>query len=401
MSDRLSAHRVTGAAPSRPVGRPLDARVLGGFAGAEELWADVLAGDGAATFFSSHAWQSAWWRHHGGGRRLLLVAVRRDDRPAGIGPFLVSRAGGCTVVRFVGAGASDYADLLVNEAVATRREVVFATLDAVRARLPDAVLDLEEVPERSGTVELVARWAAERGYRLHRAVQDRCPYQRLPVDERLLEASFSQSTRRQDRKNIRALQQLGPLRLVAAGAEADGLPALVDVMAEVEAEHPAADRRTVAWQGARRAFLTDVLEAAAAAGRLWLSGLWVGETMVAYSVAFRHGDVLYGYLQAYRQQYVRYGPGTVLLLHLQREAIRQGVRTLDYLRGAEPYKVRWQSGVGVNHRLVLRPGAAVPAARVAALGYLARAFWRTALREVPAVRRPVDGARRLLRAAHR
>src|SRR6266568_2262464 len=132
MSDRLSAHRVAGAAPSRPVGRPLDTRVLGGFAGAEGLWADVLAGDGAATFFSSHAWQSAWWRHHGVGRRLLLVAVRRGDRPAGIGPFLVSRAGGCTVVRFVGAGASDYADLLVNEAVATRREVVFATLDAVR-----------------------------------------------------------------------------------------------------------------------------------------------------------------------------------------------------------------------------------------------------------------------------
>jgi CelD/BcsL family acetyltransferase involved in cellulose biosynthesis len=409
------------AAPSPPAVRPLDTRVLGGFAGAEGLWADVLAGDGAATFFAGHAWQSAWWRHHGVGCRLLLVAVHRGERPAGIGPFLVSRAAGCTVVRFVGSGVSDYADVLVNETVATRREVVFAALDAVRARHPDAVLDLEQVPEHGGTVGLVAEWAAARGYRLHRAVQDRCPYQRLPADEAVLEAGFSQSTRRQDRRNRGALRRLGPVRLLAFGAEAGvcgagasgagacggeaagpgGLAALVDTMAEIEAEHPAADRRTAAWQNARRAFLTDALSGAAAAGELWLSGLWVGETMVAYSVAFRHGDVLYGYVQAYRRRFARYGPGSVLLLHLQREAVRHGIRTLDYLRGPEPYKMRWQSGVGLNHRLLLRPSAAGPGARAAALGYLVRAFWPTALRELPAARRAVHAVRGLLRPAHR
>ena len=243
MADRV-------AEPTRERATPpaaADTQLLPGFGGAEQTWAGVLAGDRAATFFASHAWQSAWWRHYGGGRRPLLVLVTRAGQPAGIGPFMVGRAAGGRVVRFVGTGASDYSDLLVDERVASRREVVFAALDAVRARFPDAVLDLEQVPERTGTVDLLAEWAATRDYELRRRPQEVCPYQRLPADEAELAAGLSQSTRRQDRKNTRALGQLGPVRLVATGMEADGLPGLVATMAEIERAHPAARRRVNSW----------------------------------------------------------------------------------------------------------------------------------------------------------
>ena len=384
------------AAAVRPV-RPaaLDTRVLAGYRGAEGIWAEVLAGDGAATFFASHAWQSAWWRHYSRGRRLLLVLVIRAGRPAGIGPFTVGRSFGGTVVRFAGTGASDYSDLVVNERIASRREVVFAALDAVRARCPDAVLDLEQIPERGGTASLLAEWAATRDYELRGRPQEVCPYQRLPDDVAGLDASMSQSTRRQDRKNTRALQRLGPVRLVASGMEADGLSAVVEAMAEIERAHPAARRRVNSWQGRRGAFLADVLPAAAAAGQLWLSGLWVGDTLVAYSVAFQQSSVLYGYLQGYRQEYAQYGPGTILMLHLQREAVRRRIRILDYLRGAESHKVRWQTGAEVNHRLLLRPFSAGPAGWLAGVAHLASTGWRDSLRNVPGLRRARDHARQL------
>ena len=372
-----------------------DTRVLPGYRGAEAVWAEVLAGDRAATFFASHGWQSAWWRHYGRGRRLLLVLVSRAGRPAGIGPFMVGRSFGGTVVRFVGTGASDYHDLLVNERIASRREVVFAALDAVRGRFPAAVLDLEQVPERSGTVGLLAEWAATRDYELRRRPQEVCPYQRLPADLATLDAGLSQSTRRQDRKNLQALRRLGQVRLVASGLEREGMAGIVGSMAEIERAHPAARRRVNSWQGRHAAFLADVLAAAAAGGQLWLSGLSVGGTLVAYSVAFQQNNVLYGYLQGYRREYAQYGPGTLLLLHLQREAVRRGIHTLDYLRGAEAHKVRWQTGAELNHRLLLRPFAAGPVGWLAGLAHLAGTGWRDTLRDVPGLRRARDQAREL------
>ena len=371
------------------------------FAGTEAVWRDVLAGDPAATFFSGHAWQSAWWRHFGDRLGLLLVVAAQAGRPAGIGPFAVGRCAGGTVVRFVGTGLSDYGDLIVDERVASRRDVVFAVLDAVRDRLPGAVLDLEQVPDRSGTVGLLAEWAAARGYRLWRFPQDRCPYQRLPPDVGLFDARRSQSTRRQDRRNSRALERLGPVWLVASGMEAGGLPALVEALAAVERAHCAAGRRINSFEGSRGAFLADGMSAAAAAGQLWLSGMSVGPTLVAYSVAFEQGGVLYGYLQGYRREYANYGPGTILLLHLQREAIRRGIHTVDYLRGAEPYKLRWQTGIGVNYRLLLRPAAAGPVARLAGLAHLLCSCWRDALPQPPVLRPALDRARRLSPNRHR
>jgi CelD/BcsL family acetyltransferase involved in cellulose biosynthesis len=400
---------------------PLVTRVLTAFADAEPVWRQVLGADRTATFFSGHVWQSAWWRHHGEGHRLLLVAVLRAGRPAGLGPFMVGSSAGGSVVRFVGTGLSDYGDLIVDERIASRREVVFAALDAVRARCPEAVLDLEQVPDRSGTVGLLAGWAAERGYRLRCRVQQRCPYQRLPSDADLLDAGRSQSSRRQGRRNTRALERLGPLRLVAYGLEAGlqaglqagqeaglqggqagaDLAAAVRAMADVERAHPAAERRVNSFEGSRGRFLTDVLAGAAEAGQLWLSGLWVGSTLVAYSVAFEQGGVLYGYLQGYRREYANYSPGTILLLHLQREAIRRRIHTVDYLRGAESYKLRWQTGTAVNRRVLLRPTAVGPVARLTGLAHLVGSCWRDILGDVPGLRGARDHARRLGSAAAR
>jgi CelD/BcsL family acetyltransferase involved in cellulose biosynthesis len=380
----------------RQAAAALDTRILLDLVGAEPLWTDVLAGDSAASFFAGHAWQSAWWGHQPAGG-LLLVLVLRAGQPAGIGPFVVGRSAGATVVRFVATGVSDYGDIIVDERVAARRDVVFAALDAVRARLSDAVLDLEQVPGRSGTARLVAEWAASRGYRLRRDAQDRCPYQRLPPEVDSIDAGLSQSTRRQERRNLRRLADIAPVRLIASGAEAAGMDVLLPAMAEVERAHPAAGRRTNNWAGDRGRFLAEVLASAAATGQLWLSALWVGPTLIAYSVAFERAGVLHGYLQGYRHEYADYGPGTILLLHLQREAVRRGIHTLDYLRGAEPYKLRWQTGVDFNHRLLLRPPAG-PVPRLAGAYYLLQSRCQDTLRRTPAVRGARERARRLASA---
>ena len=400
MKNRTARSPVTADGPPRPpavdtaAGAGLSIRVLTDFAAAAGLWDRLTAGDSTATFFSGHAWQSAWWHHYGQANQLLLVVVERTGRPVGMGSFMLTRTVGGGIVRFVGTGLSDYGDLLVDEQVTSRRSVVFAALDAVRQYCPHALFDLEQVPGRSGTATLVVEWAVSRGYRHRRYPQETCPFQRLPTDPQLLDAGLSQSTRRQERRNTKALGALGPVRLVASAASTAELDVLVATMAAIEREHPAAQQRMNSWQGDRGRFLTDVLAAAAASGQLWLSGLWVGETLVAYSVAFESGGVLYGYLQGYRQDYASYGPGTTLLLHLQRSAIRHGIHTFDFLRGGESYKLRWQTGVGLNERLLLAPAAAGPLVVVATVVHLVHVRWRHVLRAIPGLRRARHHLRR-------
>ncbi len=41
----------------------------------------------------------------------------------------------------------------------------------------------------------------------------------------------------------------------------------------------------------------------------------------------------------------RYSPGLLLLHHRIEQAIREGLRTIDLLQGAQPYKLAWSSEV--------------------------------------------------------
>lgn len=85
-----------------------------------------------------------------------------------------------------------------------------------------------------------------------------------------------------------------------------------------------------------------LFEHAHRAGLLWLDLLWLGESPVTGLLAFidRPRGWFDFYVTGFDTRFAALSPGTVIVAHSLRAAIREGFRTFDFLRGDEPYKRR-------------------------------------------------------------
>jgi len=75
-------------------------------------------------------------------------------------------------------------------------------------------------------------------------------------------------------------------------------------------------------------------------GCLWLDILWDRDTPITGLLAFldRKRRSFCFYITGFDERYAALSPGTVIIAHAIREAIRNGYRVFDFLRGDEPYK---------------------------------------------------------------
>ena len=76
------------------------------------------------------------------------------------------------------------------------------------------------------------------------------------------------------------------------------------------------------------------------AGCLWLDILWDRDAPITGLLAFldRERRSFCFYITGFDKRYAALSPGTVIVAHAIREAIGNGYRVFDFLRGDEPYK---------------------------------------------------------------
>ena len=78
-----------------------------------------------------------------------------------------------------------------------------------------------------------------------------------------------------------------------------------------------------------------------------------GETRAAL-YGFRHGDRFAFYQAGYDPDWRQRSVGTVLLGHIVQRCFAEGVAEYDFLRGSEPYKLKWANGARQTVRLRAR-----------------------------------------------
>src|SRR5206468_3397596 len=76
-------------------------------------------------------------------------------------------------------------------------------------------------------------------------------------------------------------------------------------------------------------------------GSLRLHALRLDGRTVASLYCFAQAGVGYYYLGGFDPDLARRSVGTLLTAHAMEEAVREGCREFDFLRGREPYKYRW------------------------------------------------------------
>ncbi|WP_437726776.1 GNAT family N-acetyltransferase [Sorangium sp. So ce861] len=297
-----------------------------------EPWSALWERCPAATVFQRPEWLIPWCRELGP-EEVLALAFRSEQGLVGLAPLAIHHYGGERLVALLGAGITDYNDVLAapgyERAVA---DAVLAYLDE-RADAWD-VADLHDLRGSSPlfAAEAPAGWSDE--IEKHEA----CPRVTIPEGAGPDEL-FSPGMRARVSRARKRLAKAGALRVdVADGSSVDEL--LEALFANHRARWVSRGEGGVLDE-ALRPFHRAVAQGLCARGALRLFGLRLDGRVIAslYGLVERGG--MASYITGFDPEFAWYSPGLVMLASAIEHAAAEGARTVDFLRGREPYKYEW------------------------------------------------------------
>jgi CelD/BcsL family acetyltransferase involved in cellulose biosynthesis len=310
-------------------------RTIEAFESLESEWNLLVEAMPRPSPYLLHGWLAEWWRHFGAGAELAVVIARRDGGLVGAAPLFVRRSGGVRVARFLGGNESALADLLLaaGEERSTGRLLVDEML-----RQPFDYADLFGVPEGSvlavsGGPPLIERIAA--------------PV--LVMDDGWDAAYMAKSgpkyghQRREDRRRLRRLGEVGAVEFVLAETREELEPLLEEAFRlHALRWRRRRDESTFGTEAGHR-FERAALRRLAGDGCLRMVLMRVGGRPTAFVYFF----VLHGVMVVHRLGFdpalARYGPGRAATLEALRRASDEGLTRVEFLGGADPYKLELAS----------------------------------------------------------
>jgi CelD/BcsL family acetyltransferase involved in cellulose biosynthesis len=347
--------------------------------------------------FLSWEWLEAWWRAFGG-RRTPWILEARDGRGALAGLLLLAGGAGPLGVRrwrLLGNGVTgaDGLDALARpeDAAAVRAALARALADAAE---PWDVLDLEDLPCGSPTVQAIRRAAAACGAQVTVERGFACPGFAL---RGTFEAHLARVRRRETYgRRVRWLARQPGFRVTVATTPEETPAALEDLLRLHRLRWEREGGSDGIPPGPVEAFHREVAPRLAARGWLRLYTLRVGGAAIASVYGLEVGRRFFYYQSGYDPAWSARSPGVVLVGRTIADAYARGLTDYDFLRGSEAYKLDWASDRRETcslrvHAPSLRAGAAA----------LAREAWRGArgVAKAMAPERVWEALRRVRRGA--
>ena len=294
-----------------------------------DVWEDLLPSCWTDTVFVTPWWQSTWLKHFGDpSNTRILTAMNGEGNLLGIAPMSVA---GDSVTFLGDTDLFDYRDFLVPKGAEEGfYPVLFDEIDSWEW----ASLDLESVPEGSPTIRFATAAAKKKGWHVIVEEEDKAPIKGLPDNWDDYVSGLGKKYRHELRRKVRKLGNSGEVTQYDCTPEM--LPGhLPDFFRLHRLSSPEkADFMT----DARERFFTELMEAAAARGRLKLSMLELDGVRVAACINFDYGDSYLLYNSGYDPAYSQLSVGFVNKAWSIKDAIESGKRTFDFLRGTERYK---------------------------------------------------------------
>jgi CelD/BcsL family acetyltransferase involved in cellulose biosynthesis len=329
--------------------------VVGLHAGAlqdlEPAWQRLVEPKSLGAPFRTYAWVSSWWTHVSTSKEPQVMVARRDGDIVGILPAYVERTRlGGRRLRLMGDGivGSDWLGAIARPAHLQPVSRAFA------AHLHEAGCDEVQLDDLAPDDPLIRAVGGKVEPRF------KCPCIRIAGSfdeylERLPDGIGAQLHRRRrwlERRPGYAIEELTRPADVERGMR---------VLFELH-------RRRWALEGGSDAIDSEAVErfhveaarmlAQKGWARLWL--LHADGAPRAALYGFRHGDRLAYYQSGHEPEWRPRSVGTVLLGHVIATAFAQRLTEFDFLRGEEPYKLRWATGMRETVRLRARTGGLLP-----------------------------------------
>lgn len=309
-------------------------------------WSQLWHEHPEATPFQSPEWLLPWWRHLGGGE-LRILTLRSAGQLVGIAPLFLHLWEGQRQLSPLGVSISDYTDFLILPPfMRAGTELILQHL--ARRRTEWDVCVMPDVPEGAPLLALPISDALS----ARREPAAVCPIIALPKATDEYQATLPAHRRRQIKRGWQWLQRNGRAEIERA------TPARLDEFMDALFQWHSARWWRRAQPGVLatpelRAFHREAAAGLQGCGALRLYGLRLNAVLRAVLYNFAKGGRMYVYLDGFDPMIGHVSPVHLLMAHALEEAVREGYREYDLLRGQEPHKYVWGAQDRQNYRLTL------------------------------------------------
>lgn len=302
-----------------------------------------------ATAHSTTSWQRGWWDSLAGDASLQIGLWWDGTDLVGYAPLMtkperlyrIPRR----VLRFIGDGISDYADLCSKS---DRPEIMARMVSDVLERFEWDELQLSNVRAGSPTIAAFQRNQTSR-YLSRVRVAERCLH--IDLQNRSFEEyyrSLSRNHRRELQKRRHKLDALGSWTIHF------GLDASPETLFEEFRGLHTARSDAMGWtslydiDGFRELFLA-LMQPGRSSIEVLCSTLRHERKLMSYTLGFVYNSVYYHWNIGFDAAYEAIAPNKLHHQFLIEECFRRGYREFDFMRGAYEYKFKWTEAVRENY----------------------------------------------------
>jgi len=315
----------------------------GEFAALEREWNDAVMRAQARHPFLRHEWFHTWWECFGAGRQLHIIVVRRGTAIIGIAPLMLEQ------VQMFGLPVRRL-DVLQNDHTPRADWILAGPAQEAYAGIWTALQDssdrwdllqLSRLTNDSPTLAAVADLARRGGCATGTWRGDVSPYLTLTGTWDSYHASLPAKFRSNLRNRLGRLANLGDAQLeIITRPDA----AARDDSVRLEASGWKDESRTsILSDPAVHHFYTRLADRAEKHGWLRLMFLTVGGRRIATSFGAVFNERLFLFKTGYDPEFATCSPFKLLTFFAIQSAYTEGLREVDFLGDAEPWKLEWTS----------------------------------------------------------
>ena len=304
-------------------------------------WSALVDPHHPGAAFRSFPWVSCWWNGASALREARLLLAKEQDRTVGILPLYAEPlALGGRRLRLMGDDivGSDFLGAIARPGDAPAVARAFAD------HLHDAGFDELQLDDLLPEDPLLQALREDRAHAFQIAPRYRCPFVRLAGEFDDYLAQLPDGIGAQWHRRRRWLERCAGYRIERLSTPSE-IAGGMEILIDLHRKRWALEGGSDAFDGARvEGFHRDAAPRLAALGWARIFVLHAEGAPRAALYGFRHGDRFAFYQAGHEPAWRPRSVGTVLLGHVMRESFAEGIEEFDFLRGDEPYKLRWATG---------------------------------------------------------
>lgn len=276
-------------------------------------------------------WLKAWWSSFGKGRKTRLFVVRQEGLLLGIAPLIVD---GDTAFLLGDSDLIDYSDFIT--AHLREREFFLALFQHLRGE-GIRRLDAGRLRADSLSLSFLRTHSPAAACKVICSAEDALYEMELPESWEEYLGLLSGRERHETRRKLRRLESSGHVAFRVI-EDAKDVQASMDTFVALFRSNTEEKARFMT--GPVESFFRSLAVGMSDAGFLMLCFLDVNDTPVASVMCFDYDGTLYLYNNGYHRSFNHLSVGLLSKVFSIREAVLRGRKRYNFLRGAEPYKLR-------------------------------------------------------------